>query len=61
MLTCNHPVIANNKVNKTALHPGGIEPHQEEHTELEIELHDKAHIDYDRVAIVRLEQVLHRY
>lgn len=27
-------------------------PHQE-HTELEQELHDKAHIDYDRVAIVR--------
>lgn len=24
-----------------------------EHTELEQELHDKAHIDYDRVAIVR--------
>ncbi|ORY62657.1 phosphoenolpyruvate carboxykinase-domain-containing protein [Pseudomassariella vexata] len=46
-------MIANNKVNKTALHPGGIEPQQEpEHTELEIELHDKAHIDYDRVAIV---------
>lgn len=28
-------------------------PHQErEHTELEEELHEKAHIDYDRVAIV---------
>ena len=24
-----------------------------EHTELEEELHEKAHIDYDRVAIVR--------
>jgi phosphoenolpyruvate carboxykinase (ATP) len=30
----------------------GFSPHQE-HTELEQELHDKAHIDYDRVAIVR--------
>ncbi|KAK8037896.1 phosphoenolpyruvate carboxykinase [Apiospora phragmitis] len=49
----NHKMIAPNKVNKTALHPGGIEPQQEaEHTELEIELHDKAHIDYDRVAII---------
>lgn len=32
---------------------------QVEHTELEHELHEKAHIDYDRVAIVRpLEQPL---
>ncbi|GAB7337992.1 hypothetical protein MBLNU457_4367t1 [Dothideomycetes sp. NU457] len=38
-------------VNKTGLHPGGVEP-KHEHTELEEELHDKAHIDYDRVAIV---------
>ncbi|TKX18454.1 phosphoenolpyruvate carboxykinase [Elsinoe australis] len=38
-------------VNKTALHPGGIEP-QREHTEIEEELHERAHIDYDRVAIV---------
>ncbi|KAI6082232.1 phosphoenolpyruvate carboxykinase-domain-containing protein [Hypoxylon rubiginosum] len=46
-------MIPNNKVNKTALHPGGVEPHQErEHTELEEELHEKAHIDYDRVAII---------
>jgi phosphoenolpyruvate carboxykinase (ATP) len=36
----------------TALHPGGVLPVQE-HTELEYELHEKAHIDYDRVAIVR--------
>ncbi|KAI0420794.1 phosphoenolpyruvate carboxykinase [Xylaria grammica] len=46
-------MIPSNKVNKTALHPGGVEPSQErEHTELEEELHEKAHIDYDRVAIV---------
>jgi phosphoenolpyruvate carboxykinase (ATP) len=37
--------------NATGLHPGGVLP-QVEHTELENELHDKAHIDYDRVAIV---------
>ncbi|KAF7549018.1 hypothetical protein G7Z17_g6671 [Cylindrodendrum hubeiense] len=43
-------MIANN-VNKTALHPTGVTPHLE-HTELEQELHDKAHIDYDRVAII---------
>ncbi|CAF3482516.1 Phosphoenolpyruvate carboxykinase (ATP) [Fusarium graminearum] len=40
-----------NNVNKTSLHPTGVTPHQE-HTELEQELHDKAHIDYDRVAII---------
>ncbi|KAH8163513.1 hypothetical protein CIB48_g4743 [Xylaria polymorpha] len=46
-------MIPNNKVNKTALHPGGLEPaHEREHTELEEELHEKAHIDYDRVAII---------
>ncbi|TGJ86619.1 hypothetical protein E0Z10_g2143 [Xylaria hypoxylon] len=46
-------MIPNNKVNKTALHPSGVEPAQErEHTELEEELHEKAHIDYDRVAII---------
>jgi phosphoenolpyruvate carboxykinase (ATP) len=39
-------------VNKTALHPGGVQP-VKEHTELEEELHEKAHIDYERVAIVR--------
>ncbi|KAI1364123.1 phosphoenolpyruvate carboxykinase [Xylaria arbuscula] len=45
--------MISNKVNKTALHPGGVEPAQErEHTELEEELHEKAHIDYDRVAII---------
>ncbi|KAK7534882.1 phosphoenolpyruvate carboxykinase [ATP] [Phyllosticta citribraziliensis] len=41
-----------NFVNKTALHPGGLEPSKGEHTEIEEELHDKAHIDYDRVAII---------
>lgn len=59
-----------NSVNKTALHPGGVQYVQyststlfvgatdteirpsKEHTELEEELHEKAHIDYDRVAIV---------
>jgi len=66
-------------VNKTALHPGGVQYVQradelplavvqrsrfnrftnysrrpvKEHTELEEELHENAHIDYDRVAIVR--------
>lgn len=48
------PAVANmlvNTVNKTNLHPGGIIPHRE-HTELEEELHEKAHIDYDRVAII---------
>lgn len=38
-------------VNQTNLHPSGIKP-QREHTEIEEELHEKAHIDYDRVAIV---------
>ncbi|KAH0538000.1 hypothetical protein FGG08_005361 [Glutinoglossum americanum] len=38
-------------VNKTALHPSGVVP-SKEHTEIEEELHEKANIDYDRVAIV---------
>jgi hypothetical protein len=38
-------------VNKTSLHPAGLQP-QREHTEIEEELHERAHIDYDRVAIV---------
>jgi phosphoenolpyruvate carboxykinase (ATP) len=42
-----------NNVNKTPLHPSGVQPHYErDHTELEEELHEKAHIDYDRVAII---------
>merc|ERR1712227_757424 len=44
-------MVTINTVNKTALHPGGVQP-QQEHTEIEEELHGKAHIDYDRVAIV---------
>ncbi|KAF3801713.1 Phosphoenolpyruvate carboxykinase (ATP) [Colletotrichum gloeosporioides] len=46
----NLTVIVSN-VNKTPLHPGGVAPHHE-HTELEEELHETAHIDYDRVAII---------
>ncbi|KAJ5548240.1 Phosphoenolpyruvate carboxykinase (ATP) [Penicillium frequentans] len=38
-------------VNRTALHPGGVQP-SKGHTELEEELHETAHIDYDRVAII---------
>jgi phosphoenolpyruvate carboxykinase (ATP) len=38
-------------VNRTALHPGGVQPGNR-HTELEEELHEHAHIDYNRVAIV---------
>jgi phosphoenolpyruvate carboxykinase (ATP) len=38
-------------VNRTALHPGGVQPGKG-HTELEEELHEHAHIDYDRVAII---------
>ncbi|KAF2669843.1 hypothetical protein BT63DRAFT_412640 [Microthyrium microscopicum] len=38
-------------VNQTTLYPQGIEP-QREHTEIEEELHETAHIDYDRVSIV---------
>ena len=47
------PSVLNHTVNKTALHPGGVQPHIP-HTELEEELHETAHIDYDRVSIVRL-------
>ncbi|KAJ5506531.1 Phosphoenolpyruvate carboxykinase N-terminal [Penicillium expansum] len=38
-------------VNRTALHPGGVQP-SKGHTELEEELHETAHIDYDRVSII---------
>jgi len=38
-------------VNQTNLHPHGVAIHPE-HTELEEELHEVAHIDYDRVAII---------
>ncbi|KAF5027621.1 hypothetical protein F66182_247, partial [Fusarium sp. NRRL 66182] len=47
----DHFKMLPNNVNKTSLHPTGVTPHQE-HTELEQELHDKAHIDYDHVAII---------
>lgn len=43
--------MVSHSVNKTALHPGGVEPSRE-HTELEETLHEHANIDYDRVAIV---------
>lgn len=39
-------------VNKTNLHPTGVAPHEESHTEIEEELHKQAHIDYNRVAII---------
>ncbi|KAL8925265.1 MAG: hypothetical protein Q9208_003555 [Pyrenodesmia sp. 3 TL-2023] len=44
-------MISQSSVNKTSLHPGGVEP-QREHTEIEEELHELAHIDYDRVSII---------
>ena len=37
-------------VNQTALHPQGVETHYS-HTELEEELYETAHIDYDKVTI----------
>ncbi|KAF2994416.1 Protein kinase C-like 1 [Curvularia kusanoi] len=43
--------MVSQQVNRTNLHPSGITP-KKEHTEIEEELHDKAHIDYDRVAII---------
>ncbi|KAI5852827.1 ATP-utilizing phosphoenolpyruvate carboxykinase [Morchella snyderi] len=43
--------MVSGSVNRTSLHPGGVQPTRE-HTEIEEELHDKANIDYDRVAIV---------
>lgn len=45
----------NSNVNKTPLHPGGVQPHVEpveHHTEIEEELFETAHIDYSRVAII---------
>jgi hypothetical protein len=38
-------------VNKTSLHPSGVVP-SKEHTEIEEELHEKANIDFDHVAII---------
>ncbi|KAL7275650.1 Protein kinase C-like 1 [Rhizina undulata] len=43
--------MVSGSVNRTSLHPHGVQPTRE-HTEIEEELHDKANIDYDRVAIV---------
>lgn len=45
----------NSNVNKTPLHPTGVQPHAEpveHHTEIEEELFETAHIDYSRVAII---------
>nr|POE75477.1 phosphoenolpyruvate carboxykinase (atp) [Quercus suber] len=50
-LTSNIVTMVEENVNKTGLHPQGIKP-QVEHTEIETELHDRAHIDWDRVAII---------
>ncbi|KHJ30679.1 putative phosphoenolpyruvate carboxykinase [Erysiphe necator] len=44
-------MVTSSSVNRTALHPSGVFP-VKEHTELEEQLHDTAHIDYDRVAII---------
>jgi len=45
--------MLSNTVNKTSLHPGGVQPAAiDHHTEIEEALHEQAHIDYDRVAIV---------
>jgi phosphoenolpyruvate carboxykinase (ATP) len=44
-------MLASN-VNKTSIHPYGVKPHTEPHTEIEEELYEKAHIDYERVDIV---------
>merc|ERR1712232_1352000 len=50
-LTSGPIKMVGNSVNKTALHPGGVAP-QNEHTEIGEELHERAHIDYDRVSII---------
>jgi phosphoenolpyruvate carboxykinase (ATP) len=52
-LTSSVITMVANAVNKTGLHPAGVQP-QREHTEIEEELHERAHIDYDRVSIVSL-------
>ncbi|TPX25896.1 Protein kinase C-like 1 [Coccidioides immitis] len=43
--------MVSTSVNRTALHPTGVQPGKG-HTELEEELHETAHIDYERVAII---------
>ncbi|KJR86345.1 uncharacterized protein SPSK_02692 [Sporothrix schenckii 1099-18] len=56
ILSRNHPNIqekmVTTTVNKTNLHPSGVAPHPEPHTEIEEQLHEQAHIDYNRVAII---------
>jgi phosphoenolpyruvate carboxykinase (ATP) len=52
--------VINNSVNKTSLHPGGVKPNHS-HTELEEELHETAHIDYDRVSIIANPSVAELY
>ncbi|MCJ1423564.1 Protein kinase C-like 1 [Sticta canariensis] len=47
----SHSTMIPRSVNRTSLHPGGVEP-QRDHTEIEEELHELAHIDYDRVSII---------
>jgi phosphoenolpyruvate carboxykinase (ATP) len=46
-------------VNRTSLHPHGVVPR--EHTEIEEELHERANIDYDRVAIIQHPSVAALY
>ncbi|KAL8767092.1 MAG: hypothetical protein Q9209_006319 [Squamulea sp. 1 TL-2023] len=45
-------MISHNSVNKTNLHPGGVEYVSRCCLEIEEELHEVAHIDYDRVSII---------
>jgi len=47
-------------VNRTSLHPHGVQPTRE-HTEIEEELHERANIDYDRVAIIQHPSVAALY
>ncbi|KAM5487328.1 Protein kinase C-like 1 [Microsporum canis] len=47
-------------VNRTSLHPTGVQP-SHPHTEIEEELHETAHIDYDRVAIIANPSVASLY
>ncbi|SPN99035.1 probable PCK1 - phosphoenolpyruvate carboxykinase [Cephalotrichum gorgonifer] len=57
-------MLASANVNRTPLHPGGVQPHvdsEPHHTEIEEELYDKAHIDYSRVAIIENPSVAALY
>ncbi|KAA8910020.1 ATP-utilizing phosphoenolpyruvate carboxykinase [Sphaerosporella brunnea] len=51
--------ITPHSVNRTSLHPHGVQPR--EHTEIEEALHERAHIDYDRVAIIQHPSVAALY